>query len=142
MAVKIRLRRVGRKKQPSYRMVVIESENPRGGAYLDTVGFYNPQQKPASLQIDLPKIDSWIKRGATMTETTDSLVRKARRGGDKTVAVSEMPRGPVAPASPAPAASAAPAAAELGREGEPGAGEPVVPQEPEAAAAERAESVE
>ena len=142
MAVKIRLRRVGRKKQPSYRMVVIESENPRGGAYLDTVGFYNPQQKPASLQIDLNKIDSWIKRGAT-----DSLVRKARRGGDKTVAVSDMPRGPVAAAAPAaaepaPAVSAAPAAAEQGREGEPGAGEPVVPQEPEAAAAERAESVE
>jgi small subunit ribosomal protein S16 len=119
--------------------VVIESENPRGGAYLDTVGFYNPQQKPASLQIDLSKIDSWIKRGATMTETTDSLVRKARRGGDKTVAVSEMPRGPVAPAAPA---ASAPAAAEMGREGEAGAGEPVVPQEPEAAAAERSESEE
>src|SRR5688572_1609239 len=150
MAVKIRLRRVDRKKQPSYRMVVIESENPRGGAYLDTVGFYNPQQKPASLQIDLPKIDSWIKRGATMTETTDSLVRKARRGGDKTVAVSEMPSGPVAPAAPAPVAAAStqapaaaePVAAELGREGEPGEGEPVVPRDPEAFAAERSEPEE
>lgn len=93
MAVKIRLRRVGRKKQPSYRMVVIESENPRGGAYLDTVGFYNPQKRPAQLQIDLAKIDNWLGRGATMTETTESLVRKARRGGDKTVAVSGMPSG-------------------------------------------------
>src|SRR5688500_17122986 len=110
MAAKIRLRRVGRKKQPSYRMVVIESENARGGAYLDTVGCYNPQQKPGRELIDLPEIDTWIKRGATMTETTNSLVRKARRGGDKPVAVSEMPRGPVAPASPAPAASAASAA--------------------------------
>lgn len=97
MAVKIRLRRVGRKKQPSYRMVVIESENPRGGAYLDTVGYYNPQRQPAGLQIDLAKIDEWIGRGATMTETTDSLVRKARRGGDKTVAVSGMPTAPKAP---------------------------------------------
>lgn len=101
MAVKIRLRRVGRKKQPSYRMVVIESENPRGGAYLDTVGFYNPQKRPAQLQIDLAKIDNWLGRGATMTETTESLVRKARRGGDKTVAVSGMPTG--ADAAPAEA---------------------------------------
>lgn len=91
MAVKIRLRRTGRKKQPSYRMVVIESENPRGGVYLDTVGFYNPQKKPASLQIDLAKVDNWLGRGATMSETTESLVRKARRGGDRTVAVSGMP---------------------------------------------------
>ncbi len=101
MAVKIRLRRVGRKKQPSYRMVVIESENPRGGAYLDTVGYYNPQRKPANLQIDLAKIDNWLGRGATMSETTESLVRKARRGGDKTVTVTGMP-GEAAPEAGAP----------------------------------------
>jgi len=102
MAVKIRLRRVGRKKQPSYRMVVTDSEHPRGGTYLDTVGFYNPQRKPAQLNIDLTKVDEWLGRGATMSETTESLVRKARRGGDKTVSVSGMPN----------AQSAAPAAAE------------------------------
>ncbi|HUP87839.1 MAG TPA: 30S ribosomal protein S16 [Longimicrobiales bacterium] len=104
MAVKIRLRRVGRKKQPSYRMIVTESENPRGGSYLDTVGYYNPQKKPAQLQIDISKIDSWLKRGATMSETTESLVRKARRGGDKTVSVSGMPSAP-AKEAPAEAAS-------------------------------------
>lgn len=121
MAVKIRLRRVGRKKQPSYRMVVTESESPRGGAYLDTVGFYNPQRRPAELRIDLPKIDEWIGRGATLSETTESLVRKARRGGDKTVAVSAMQiavepapveptavEAPVEPAPVEPAAEAAP----------------------------------
>ena len=97
MAVKIRLRRVGRKKQPSYRMIVTESENPRGGSYLDTVGYYNPQKKPAQLQIDMSKIDSWLARGATMSETTESLVRKARRGGDKTVSVAGMPTAPVKP---------------------------------------------
>lgn len=95
MAVKIRLRRVGRKKQPSYRMIVTESENPRGGSYLDVVGYYNPQKKPAQLQIDLSKVDEWLRRGATMSETTESLVRKARRGGDKTVAVGAMPTAPV-----------------------------------------------
>ena len=105
MAVKIRLRRVGRKKQPSYRMVVIESENPRGGAYLDTVGYYNPQRKPAQLQIDLGKVDNWLGRGATMSETTESLVRKARRGGDKGLNVSGMPTGAAAATAEEPAAT-------------------------------------
>lgn len=102
MAVKIRLRRVGRKKQPSYRVVVTHSENPRGGYYLDTVGYYNPQRTPAELNIDLPKIDEWIDRGATMSETTASLVKKARRGGDMSLLVSGMP-------GPAPVAEEAPA---------------------------------
>ena len=81
MAVRIRLRRVGRKKQPSYRIVVTESENPRGGAYLDTLGYYNPRGNPAELRIDLAKVDQWIEKGASMSETTGNLVRKARRGG-------------------------------------------------------------
>ena len=97
MSVKIRLRRVGRKKQPSYRMIVTESGNPRGGSYLDTVGFYNPQRRPAELRIDLSKVDEWLGKGAGMSETVESLVRKARRGGDKTVAVSAMQQGAAAP---------------------------------------------
>lgn len=117
MAVRIRLRRVGRKKQPSYRMVVMPSENPRGGMYLDTVGYYNPQKRPAELNIDLTKVDHWLGRGATMSETTESLVRKARRGGDKTVAVSAMP-GAVAPE----AAAGPQSTAETGPE-------PVAPEE-------------
>lgn len=88
MAVRIRLRRVGRKRQPSYRIVVTESENPRGGVYLDTLGFYNPRSKPAELRIDLSKVDQWIERGASMSETTESLVRKARRGGTADLKVS------------------------------------------------------
>lgn len=107
MAVRIRLRRVGRKKQPSYRMIVTDSENPRGGAYLDTVAYYNPLKKPADLQIDLTKVDEWLGRGATLSETSESLVRKARRGGDKTVAVSGMPGGqPQAAAGPSEQADA------------------------------------
>jgi small subunit ribosomal protein S16 len=90
MAVRIRLRRVGRKKQPSYRIVVTESENPRGGAYMDTLGHYNPRGNPAQLKIDLAKVDQWIERGATMSETTDNLVRKARRGGTADLAVTSL----------------------------------------------------
>jgi ribosomal protein S16 len=87
MAVKIRLRRTGRKKQPSYRLVVAESETPREGRYLDSVGTYNPLTKPSDLRIDLEKVDSWLARGALMSDTVASLIRKARKGGDKTLAV-------------------------------------------------------
>jgi small subunit ribosomal protein S16 len=94
MAVRIRLRRVGRKRQPSYRIVVTESENPRGGAYLDTLGYYNPRTNPAELRIDLQKVDEWLERGASMSETTENLVRKARRGGTKDLSVSSTSPSP------------------------------------------------
>lgn len=87
MAVTIRLRRIGRKKQPSYRVVVTDSAKPRGGEYLDTVGFYNPRQRPAELRLDLEKVDTWVGKGAGMSDTVSSLVRKARRGGDDKVAL-------------------------------------------------------
>jgi small subunit ribosomal protein S16 len=87
MSVKIRLRRTGRKKQPSYRLVVAETSTPRNGQYLDALGTYNPRVKPADLRIDLEKVDQWIASGAEMSDTVASLVRKARQGGDAKVAV-------------------------------------------------------
>lgn len=99
MPVRIRLRRVGRKKQPSYRVVVAQSSAARSGAYLDNVGFYNPRQDPIELKLDLEKIDQWIAKGAQMTPTVASLVRKARSGA-------------VALAEAKPAAKAAPKAEE------------------------------
>jgi small subunit ribosomal protein S16 len=103
MPVRIRLRRVGRKKQPSYRIVVAESQNPRGGAYLDNVGFYNPRRDPIELRIDLPKGEDWVSKGAELTPTVASLVRKARRGEGV---------APVAAPAPAEAAPAKTEAAE------------------------------
>jgi small subunit ribosomal protein S16 len=87
MSVKIRLRRTGRKKQPSYRIVVADSKAPRDGQYLDAVGTYNPLTNPADLRIDMDKVDKWLATGAEMSETAASLIRKARRGGDAKVAV-------------------------------------------------------
>jgi small subunit ribosomal protein S16 len=87
MAVKIRLRRTGRKKQPSYRLVVADTSTPRDGQYLDSVGTYNPLTKPADLRIDMEKVEKWLADGAQMSETAASLIRKARRGGDDKVAV-------------------------------------------------------
>lgn len=123
MSVKIRLRRIGRKKQPSYRIVVANVESPRGGEYLDNVGFYNPRTKPAELRLDLEKVDRWLAQGAEMTDTAASLVRKARKGGDKTVQLREVggdslkaeapaPIKARKKAEPAPAESAGEAAAE------------------------------
>ena len=107
MSVRIRLRRVGRKKQPSYRIVVAESANPRGGTYVDSIGFYNPRRQPAELVLDLEKVDYWLARGAEPTATAASLIRKARRGGDKSVALVQpaaagAPAGAAEPQQPQP----------------------------------------
>jgi len=96
MSVKIRLRRVGRKRQPSYRIVVAHVETPRGGEYLETIGFYNPRTQPAELRIDLAKVDEWVARGAEMSDTAASLIRKARKGGDDKVALKPMGEQPKA----------------------------------------------
>ncbi|MGH7471707.1 MAG: 30S ribosomal protein S16 [Longimicrobiales bacterium] len=90
MSVKIRLRRVGRKHQPSYRIVVARSADPRGGEYLDTVGFYNPRTQPAELRLDLGKVDQWLTQGAELSDTAASLIRKARKGGDPSVQLRDM----------------------------------------------------
>lgn len=105
MSVKIRLRRTGRKKQPSYRLVVADSTTPRDGQYLDALGTYNPLVKPADLRIDLEKVDEWLGRGAEMSDTVASLVRKARVGGDRKIAVRGVgPDEKTEPANVAPVA--------------------------------------
>jgi len=105
--LRIRLRRVGRKKQPSYRIVVAESRAPRDGAYLDVVGFYDPRRQPAELRMDLEKVDYWLSRGAELTETARSLVKKARKGGDRSVAVTLVSKAAAAPAPEAQAEAVA-----------------------------------
>jgi small subunit ribosomal protein S16 len=109
MSVKIRLRRTGRKKQPSYRLVVADTNSPRDGQYLDAVGTYNPLTKPADLRIDLEKVDRWLAQGAGMSDTVASLIRKARQGGDGKVAVrgvgpEEQRQAEVVAAAPEPSA--------------------------------------
>jgi small subunit ribosomal protein S16 len=76
MAVRIRLTRKGRKKQPFYRIVVADSESPRDGKFLDIVGTYDPMQDPAAVRIDNDKLDAWMKKGAKPTETVESLIKK------------------------------------------------------------------
>jgi len=85
MGARIRLRRVGRKKQASYRIVVADQSAARDGAYVEAIGFYNPRRQPAELRLDMERVDYWMGNGATPTETTAELIRKARKGGDAKV---------------------------------------------------------
>lgn len=78
----IRLRRGGAKKHPMYRVVVSDSRKTPTADYLDQVGIYNPNIEPPEIRIDLEKVDQWVAKGAGVSETVDSLIRKARRQGE------------------------------------------------------------
>jgi len=78
---------MGRKKQPHYRIVVSDGASPRDGRFVETLGYYKPLSEPARLVLDLQRVDYWIGEGASPSGTVKSLISKARRGGDATVAV-------------------------------------------------------
>jgi len=74
--VKIRLRRTGAKKKPSYRVVVADSKAPRDGAFIETIGYYNPLTEPITIVIDEEKALKWLGVGAQPTETVTRLLTK------------------------------------------------------------------
>ena len=76
MAVKIRLRRMGAKKAPFYRVVVADSRSPRDGRFIEEIGYYNPLSEPVEVKIDADKAKTWIKNGAQPTETVKALLKK------------------------------------------------------------------
>ena len=76
MAVKIRLRRIGAKKAPFYRVVVADSRYPRDGRFIEEIGYYDPTKEPANVQIDAEKAQQWIKNGAQPTDTVKALLKK------------------------------------------------------------------
>jgi len=80
MAVKIRLARHGAKKAPYYRVVIADARAPRDGRFIEEVGRYNPCVDPAMVNLDLEKVDSWIKNGAQPTDTVARLIETARKG--------------------------------------------------------------
>jgi len=75
----IRLRRGGAKKNPIYRVVVSDSRKTPTADYLDQVGFYDPNQEPPEINIDLEKVDEWQKKGAGVSETVQTLIQKATK---------------------------------------------------------------
>ena len=132
MAVKIRLMRVGKKKQPTYRVVVADSRSPRDGRYIEIIGHYGPRQEPSLVEIDDEKALAWLRKGAEFSERVHRLLVSTgvweRFEKEQPKAASRVK---VRPAKPSKAAArATPAAAE------PAAGEPAAPAEAEAEANE------
>ncbi len=75
--VKIRLKRTGKKKEPSYRVVVADERMPRDGRFIEEIGFYNPMTEPATVKIDAEKAQKWIKNGAQPSDTVRALLKKS-----------------------------------------------------------------
>lgn len=80
MAVRIRLKRVGAKKRPFYRIVVADSRSPRDGRFIDEIGVYNPTTEPVTLNINDEKAQAWLQKGAQPSDTVKSLLTKAGIG--------------------------------------------------------------
>ena len=75
--VKIRLTRLGKKKAPSYRIVVADSRSPRDGRFIEQIGMYNPLTDPATVEIDAEKAAQWLKNGAQPSDTVKALLKKS-----------------------------------------------------------------
>ena len=77
MALKIRLKRMGMKKKPFYRVVIADGRSPRDGRFIEEIGYYDPMKKPAEVKIDNEKAAEWLKNGAQPTETVRVLLKKS-----------------------------------------------------------------
>ena len=126
MAVKIRLTRMGKKKQPSYRVVVMDSRKPRDGAYIEQIGRYDPRQEPSLVEIDNERALDWLNKGAQPTERAQKLLEisgawtrfRVAKGDIHTVEINTQPdpepetQPEAAPAAEASETAEEPAAAE------------------------------
>ena len=106
MAVKIRLKRMGKKKAPHYRIIVADSRSPRDGRFIDEIGMYDPNQEPSEVRIDAEAAAKWLKNGAQPTEVVARLFKEA--GISKDSVKAEIAEAPVeeAPVEEAPAEEA------------------------------------
>jgi small subunit ribosomal protein S16 len=82
MATRIRLTRVGSKKNPIYRVVVADARSPRDGRFIEIVGRYNPQTTPSTIEIDLDKAQAWLDKGAQPSEAVARLLKIAAKQGE------------------------------------------------------------
>ena len=117
MSVRVRLTRVGSKKNPIWRVVVADQRSPRDGRVIETLGHYNPQTDPSTVVIDRDRLDHWIARGARPTNTIRKLMRVPEGPAAATAepapepaaepadSSAEPPEAPAEPAEPAPADS-------------------------------------
>jgi len=75
VAVKLRLKRMGKKKQPTYRVVAADSRSPRDGRFIESIGVYDPRQEPSVVNIDNDKAVEWLRRGAQPSDTVERLLK-------------------------------------------------------------------
>jgi len=75
LSVKIRLTRIGSKKQPFYRIVVADSRSPRDGKFIEKIGTYDPKTDPSTIVLDIDKVNEWIKKGAIPSNTVEKLIK-------------------------------------------------------------------
>jgi len=80
--VRLRLTRMGRKKQPFYRIVAADSRAPRDGRFIEILGHYNPMTQPAVIKVDLDRVDYWLGVGASPSDTVNGLIKRARGGNE------------------------------------------------------------
>ncbi len=93
MSVRVRLTRVGSKKNPIWRVVVSDQRSPRDGRFIETIGQYNPQTEPSTIKIDEERLQHWLARGAQPTNTVKQLVKAHHKG----TPVAEAPEPEAAP---------------------------------------------
>ncbi len=122
--LRIRLRRVGKKKQPNYRLVVADSHAPRDGAFIETIGTYNPLTEPATITVKEERAREWISKGAVPSDRVQRILASQGIGdmpvvaprAKKAKAEAEAPAAAAASAPAAPAAAEAPATEEAAPE--------------------------
>jgi small subunit ribosomal protein S16 len=141
--VKIRLKRMGAKKRPFYRLVVADSRSPRDGKFIEEIGFYDPLPNPASVQVDADKVREWMRRGARPSDTARKLLEREgilpRTARPRTVA-KPAAETPAAVAEAPVAVAEAPAATEATETPASAAEVEAVQEESRAAAAEEEEA--
>src|SRR5215218_451805 len=105
MSVRVRLTRVGSKKNPIWRVVVSDQRSPRDGRFIETIGHYNPQTDPSTIVIDEERFQHWVARGAQPTNTVKQLVRAHSKGlaGGTSTGSAGVSQAPAAVAEPDPA---------------------------------------
>jgi small subunit ribosomal protein S16 len=113
MSVRVRLTRVGSKKNPIWRVVVADQRSPRDGRFIETIGHYNPQTDPSTIVLDEARLQHWIARGAQPTNQVKQLAKAHAKGVTAPAAAETEPQAAAAAeAEPAPEAEAEPQAAE------------------------------
>jgi small subunit ribosomal protein S16 len=83
MAVKLRLTRVGAKKNPFYRVVVADSRSPRDGRFIEHVGVYDPKRQPAEIRFNMDRVEYWLSKGVEPSDTVAQLIKQTRRQAER-----------------------------------------------------------